>query len=197
MTDSVGRKYVSRKRTKICANCGAPFHRKGTATRFCSRRCYGLSKAGNPIANRQSPPRLGSCIECTNCGDAVWRKPSAIRSNVFCSRSCSNSHNLNLFSTRSASAPTSLERILYDALSTLGLTFERQRRIGRFVVDAYLPTEGVAIEVDGEYWHSRPENIERDKRKDDAFRGYNIPLVRISEAQARSGIIEAVKAALP
>lgn len=187
--DSLGREYVSRKKVRICVQCGGPHSRRGVATKFCSRKCFYESLRGIPFAQRQSPAKTQVDMNCKNCSSKFQIKLSAINpSGNFCGRQCSNTFNLDIFSTRFASRPSSLEVILYDGLAAAGVEFESQRRIGPFVVDAYIPSSRTAIEVDGAYWHSLPENIERDARKNVAMQGYGIPLVRITESAARADI---------
>lgn len=80
--------------------------------------------------------------------------------------------------------PTSIENIVYKELQSKGIYFERQKLINdRFLVDAYIPSLNLIIEVDGNYWH----NLDRVKRKDKAENaylkkcGYN--LLRLSEKE--------------
>jgi very-short-patch-repair endonuclease len=186
--DTLGRQYVSRRRDKKCLQCGGAVLRRGTRVKYCSPECYDKTKKGRRSPHRRRRPINLVELACRNCGAVVHRKPSAIQDLTFCSRSCSNFFNLDRFSARSAANPTSLEILLYDYLRKSSITFVSQRRIGKFVVDAYLPRARTAIEVDGEYWHSRPENQARDRRKDAAMAGYAIRLVRISERQAKADI---------
>lgn len=46
-------------------------------------------------------------------------------------------------------------------------------------LDIYIPSLKKAIELDGEYWHSRPEARERDARKDKECQELGIALLRI------------------
>ena len=50
-------------------------------------------------------------------------------------------------------------------------------------LDIYLPDLKVGIEYDGDYWHSLPEMIERDKKKDNICKEKNIKLIRIKESE--------------
>src|SRR5690606_2810900 len=63
---------------------------------------------------------------------------------------------------------TSIEKKLYEALKTFKLQFEKQKVIGRFIVDAYIPSVNLIIEADGDYWHS----LDRVKKKDKAENAY-------------------------
>jgi len=84
--------------------------------------------------------------------------------------------------------PTSIEKKLYEELKTRGLLFEKQRLInGRFLVDAYIPNLNLVIEADGDYWHSLPKSIEKDKIKNTYLleRGYN--LLRLTGTEINNG----------
>ena len=77
---------------------------------------------------------------------------------------------------------TGLERILYDLLCRAGFRFERQHRLGKYFVDAYLPDEQLAFEADGEYWHSSAEKRVKDTRRDAwLLAHFGVPVVRLSE----------------
>ena len=196
LIDTLGRAYESRAKDRFCAICGSRFYRRGTATKYCSRACFHQSQAGS-FPNRRAPARQGTNLRCGVCDKPVYRKPSAIRpGGSFCSRRCANTFNLRRFSERSTVAPTSLERLLYSALDDCGVAFERQRVVAGFVVDAFIPDRNIAIEIDGYYWHSRPENAQRDRRKDAALRGRGITVARITEQEAKADIRSAVEARL-
>lgn len=47
-------------------------------------------------------------------------------------------------------------------------------------LDIYIPSLKKAIELDGEYWHSKPEAIERDARKNEECREAGIKLLRLT-----------------
>ena len=49
-------------------------------------------------------------------------------------------------------------------------------------LDIYIPSQNVAIEYDGVYWHDNENAIEREKRKNLLCKNNNIKLIRIREA---------------
>lgn len=61
-----------------------------------------------------------------------------------------------------------------------------------FELDIYIPSLNVGIEYDGDYWHSLPDMIERDKKKDIRCQKDNIKLIRIKESdwQANSDLVK-------
>ncbi len=84
---------------------------------------------------------------------------------------------------------TSIERAVYQELKLRGLLFEKQKFInGKFLVDAYIPSLNLIIEVDGDYWHSLPRIIGRDKAKNAylAKCGYN--LLRLTETEINQNV---------
>ena len=73
---------------------------------------------------------------------------------------------------------TSIELMVADALTVLGIVYQPQYRIERFTVDFFVPALTLAIEVQGDYWHANPKlyagkplyrtqlrTIARDERK--------------------------------
>lgn len=196
LIDTLGRHYVSRAKDRSCAHCGGRVNQRGSSAKFCSRQCFYSSRLGS-FPNRKSKVRQGKTLRCGVCETPFYRKPSAIRSSgAFCSRQCANLFNLRRFSDRTKVSPTSLERLLYAALNEARVPFRPQHVVAGFVVDAFIPSQNIAIEVDGEYWHSRPENVQRDRRKDAALRDLGITVARITEKQATADIGAAVEACL-
>jgi very-short-patch-repair endonuclease len=84
---------------------------------------------------------------------------------------------------------TSLEEMIYAGLERRGVTFVKQQGIdGLWVADALIPGARVVVECDGEYWHSRPEMQERDRKKDRylSSRGYSV--LRFPEEAIRADV---------
>lgn len=84
---------------------------------------------------------------------------------------------------------TSIEEKLYAELERRGVTFVKQQVIdGLWVADALIPGARVVIECDGEYWHSLPEMIERDKKKDAYLKSRKYKVFRFPEAAIHADI---------
>ncbi len=64
-----------------------------------------------------------------------------------------------------------------ELLSCLGLPYQSEVPLSRYSVDFFLPDYNLAIEVNGEYWHTRPEQMERDQRKQEALEQAGIALL--------------------
>ena len=52
-----------------------------------------------------------------------------------------------------------------ECFEIMGVPHAPQVRIGQWTVD-FLVGDRIVVEVDGDYWHSKPEVAEKDKRKD-------------------------------
>jgi len=84
--------------------------------------------------------------------------------------------------------PTSIEKKVYKELEARHLLFEKQKLInGKFLVDAYISNLNLVIEVDGDYWHSLPRVMKKDKAENAYLTkcGYN--LLRLSEKEINDG----------
>ena len=60
---------------------------------------------------------------------------------------------------------SSIELKMKDELDRLEVKYIHQKPIanGKFILDFYLPEHRLVIECNGDYWHSLPDRIERDK----------------------------------
>jgi very-short-patch-repair endonuclease len=67
-------------------------------------------------------------------------------------------------------------------LEELGLLYEFQKPIKRYIADFFLPDYNLIIEADGDYWHNRPGAKVYDALKDLIYRGLGIKVVRLTEA---------------
>jgi len=84
--------------------------------------------------------------------------------------------------------PTSIEKKLYDELKSRGILFEKQRLInGRFLVDAYIPSLNLVIEADGDYHHSLPDVVKKDKTKNAYLGACGFNMLRITGTEIRNG----------
>ncbi len=75
---------------------------------------------------------------------------------------------------------TKEERYLwYDFLKTLPLTVNRQKVIGNYIVDFYIATSKIVIEIDGSQ-HYEDEGIEADTKRDEYLNSLGIKVLRYS-----------------
>lgn len=89
---------------------------------------------------------------------------------------------------------TEFETRMYSVLTTDGLHFEKQHVVDGKRFDAFLPSENVLMEFDGDFWHPtsldecqypwQVDNYHNDRNKDEIARNAGIPLLRIRESDA-------------
>lgn len=165
------RKYCSEECglvTLKCGTCGdlfgVDFTRRATA-RFCSEACR----------DRRHRSELVACT-CRECGEGFSVKEWQIRQGrgSFCSRRCS------MAGRRFGGKPSKIaSRATQLFLADCPVLAVPEMRVGRWSIDLALPLINVAVELDGTYWHSRPEVVERDRRKDAWLLSHGWTVIRI------------------
>ena len=95
---------------------------------------------------------------------AVPRSKVDIGQGLYCSRRCrwldpvSKVPSAKCFARQaSRKAPTIIEQLGYAVLTELGVAFDKQCHIGTNVVDAFVPSIGLVIQFDGNFWHGNPD----------------------------------------
>lgn len=83
---------------------------------------------------------------------------------------------------------TSLEKKFMDWATNNGIkfTYQFQIRSNWHRYDFLLNGTNVIVEMDGDFWHSSPEHLERDQKFDETARRYGYIVVRIRESQVQS-----------
>jgi len=76
---------------------------------------------------------------------------------------------------------TKPEQQLRRALDQMGVRYLAQYPIAGYVLDFYLPDHSITLEADGQYWHTLPDVVARDARRDDALRSLGVATVRVSD----------------
>lgn len=92
-------------------------------------------------------------------------------------------------------SPTSIEYETYQALQEMGFDYEPQVQVGRFLVDAFIPSLNTVVECQGDYWHCNPKvypdgpqydhqrrRIASDKRKAAALKERGYTLIELWES---------------
>lgn len=136
-----------------CERCGKRVaQRRHNSVRYCSEAC-------------RRPPLM---VECQTCGKE-FRK-SACDNTRFCSVSC----------VRQYMGETQLEARVRVTLEALGVGFTQEYPFRRWSIDFAIPDRKIAIEADGDYWHTIL--ADRDARRDAAMSAAGWTVVRLSEA---------------
>jgi very-short-patch-repair endonuclease len=73
------------------------------------------------------------------------------------------------------------EKLVYEKLEDLQISFEHQKKIGKRYVDFYLIATNTIVEVDGERWH---QDAEKDRLRDEEIR-FIVPETKIIHLQAK------------
>lgn len=168
-----------------CVQCGASFAvPEGNAhdRRFCSTTCVNVWKRS--IRNEQHPlfkPKVE--MACEMCGKIVAVRPSIVPRFRFCSRRCSGAWVATTWPRTS-----SIELAVQGALSDRGVEYATEYRIGQYAIDVAIIPARIAIEVDGKYWHSRPTQIVKDRRKDTYLINHGWRIVRLAEDDIRADL---------
>lgn len=161
--------HVPERVELVCKQCGKPFlarpsalvSKYGYPKLYCSRACLFASRRGE-----------GYTFICPQCGKSFFDQKQNDRR--FCSHSCGSKFRL----THRREGPTTLEQVVYDALTALGIEYIAQYRIGHHVIDAFLPAQNILLECQGDYFHCNPhlypdgpiDAIQRQNQKRDARR---------------------------
>ena len=69
------------------------------------------------------------------------------------------------------------KHLWYDFLKGLPVPVKRQKNIGNYILDFYIPQARLAIEVDGT-GHSDPKHAEADAKRDAALKELGITVLR-------------------
>ena len=81
---------------------------------------------------------------------------------------------------------TAEERHLwYDLLKRLPVSVKRQKNIGNYILDFYIPSAKLAIEIDGRQ-HKLAENREDDRIRDEFLNSLGIMVVRYTNDDIRN-----------
>lgn len=169
--------------TFACATCGRERTVKAGRANptYCSAECAGRGKALKPwnvcpcgktpkMRGRTFCSRACSAtandtrveVPCSCCGKPVKKQPLYLAKveNPCCSYRCSRA--MQQFARSSAIGTSAI-----DAWAqTDACIWQAEYRVGWYRIDLALPFEMIAIELDGEYWHGRPEQIKRDAARD-------------------------------
>lgn len=82
---------------------------------------------------------------------------------------------------------TSIERKVIEQLTKNNYEYQTQVSIlgGRYFLDIVLPKENIAIECNGDYWHSLPDRVERDKRLEEDIKRTPYKLITLWEKEIK------------
>lgn len=160
------------ERTFRCVTCGKEFVGWFRRRRFhCSLACR---------KRRVVRP-------CGHCGTPVELSRERVEKSkrLYCSRRC---YRLDVMPLA--------QKAMFEAFGEAQVECVAEHPVGRYLVDLYLPTLGVAIEVDGDYWHELPRQRAKDKVRDAFLRRQGLRVIHVAERPVRDNPSAAVQEVL-
>lgn len=77
------------------------------------------------------------------------------------------------------------KHLWYDFLKNATVTVQRQKVIGPYIVDFYIASCNLVIELDG-YQHSETENLLKDRQRDTYLADHGLTVLRYSNHQIKT-----------
>lgn len=155
---------------------------------FCSLECSGAFRD------------TGVSIECKNCRKPIKprRKELDKGLGVYCSRDCYQAQLGD--KKRKSGYMTDIEALCYEAFQEYGLNpssdFIFEYSVGRKRVDFYFPAFRVAVEANGDYWHSRLFASAKDRDKREFLEAQGITVLEWNGSDIKQGVNHLVECAL-
>ncbi len=192
-TDVMQRKII----TKKCHYCGKEIKLIPSSVRernFCSVEC--VNKYKSTLTGKDNPQYEADkhvkriCEWCKEEFEIYkcWTNKSHRNEGRFCSRACK----MAWINKNRQNRVSKLEKGFAKKLKNESLVFEAQYPIKGFSIDIAFPKKKLAVEVDGEYWHSLPNVIEKDKRKDKQLKDRGWEVIHVGEKLIRNNLDKAI-----
>ena len=80
------------------------------------------------------------------------------------------------------------KHLWYDFLNKLPVTVHRQKNIGNYIVDFYIPSSRLVIEIDG-IQHREKEYLEADRQRDFELKNLGNRVLRFSNFDIRTNFM--------
>jgi len=185
----VGSNVYSYKERKVyyCKNCNKEILSldcvmKNKKNIFCSRECRNEYDSKIFKGNGNPNYKNGDIeIKCLYCGKSFERPYAQKDRAKYCSKECKNKHWSEVLSKtpenqerlrqqginamkKSKNKFTKPEKVVYEYLQDNNIICIPQYPMyNRFVVDFYIPSLDIVIEVLGDYWHGNPLKYPKEK----------------------------------
>ncbi len=183
---------------KICQYCGKQFlviPYRATRAKFCGNACRYDARIGTKHSqetrNKISVSHKGKIhpyqvypkqtVVCKNCSI----KFMALRPNrprKFCSGTCRAIYTM----AHSKKSGTSIENTIERKLIENEINFVKQKAIGRIAVVDFLVKGEIAVQCDGDYWHSSIKQTMKDLLQNVALNKMGYKVIRLWERDIKS-----------
>lgn len=170
---------------KWCAVCLTPMSLPPCRAKikvYCSRACRIDGTRALKARARYNYKGGPYPMACEVCGTIRMVRHSLRTRFRACSKSCAAAISVRLQDGR----PSSIEVMMLRAFANSRLVVQPQHQVAHWRLDFAMPAHLLAIECDGDYWHSRPHQITRDARKDGWLRAHQWRVIRLSERDIRA-----------
>lgn len=192
--NKIGNKNTEQPKVKInCLFCGKEIYvtkKQSKRKKYCSRSCQGKHQVYQKSPNHKKT-NVKSKRVCIYCGKEFevynCQLNRKTRNNgQFCSHSCTRRYHNQLYVQ--SKPPTSIELAIQNKLDDLKIPHTTQLRQYIYLIDIALENQKIAIECDGDYWHSLPGRKESDKRKDKYLKSKGWKVIRFSETNINNNL---------
>jgi very-short-patch-repair endonuclease/ribosomal protein S27AE len=83
---------------------------------------------------------------------------------------------------------SSIEVKIKNELDRRGLKYKSQYQICSWFIDITFPEKKLAVEIDGDYWHSLPKQIQKDANKDHWLIRHHWKILRLKEHEIKANV---------
>jgi very-short-patch-repair endonuclease len=136
-----------------CSFCGKPINiikynyelknRFGESNNFCSQECYWGFRRTHYVGDK-----------------SYWKNRKRPES------TCEKIRNHFLKSMKTDDRlNTKIQLLVNDILDSMSVVYEREKVIGYYSIDNFIPEQNLCIEVMGDYWHANPTRYNEQKYK--------------------------------
>lgn len=178
-----------------CQTCGNQIKvskSKAGTKRFCSQKCM-LVWRGPVLRELRTQPEKHETKPCKWCGINFKTHSCRVAGGrgEYCSRACVGSATVASFGQ---SRTSKSEQLFGQALKAAGLIFTPQFRISKWCIDYWFAESRVAVEYDGDYWHSLERVKKVDAEKDEYLQSIGCKVFRIRESEVKKNPAAAILA---
>ena len=197
---------------KICGICGTKFEvqRYNTNAKYCSIKCRnkGISKKMKGVFLGRKNPRFKGgktkkkCAYCEKIFEVFpYRNHTAKHCGIKCSKLDTSKetrekiaksirklqeenpmlHPNYILSQKGHE--TKIEKMVKEELMRRSLTPKIQYKLASYWLDLAFPEYKIAIECDGDYWHSKPIQIRKDEEREEKIKKMGWKLMRFKETE--------------